>query len=60
MNGAIIVNKPAGWTSHDACEQGPQAGGDAPVGHLGTLDPMATGVLPLVVEAPPGGAVLHP
>jgi tRNA pseudouridine55 synthase len=52
MDGAIIVNKPAGWTSHDAVNKVRKLAGTRRVGHLGTLDPMATGVLPLVV----GGA----
>jgi tRNA pseudouridine55 synthase len=52
MHGAIIVNKPEGWTSHDAVNKIRKLAGTRRVGHLGTLDPMATGVLPLVV----GGA----
>jgi len=50
MNGAIVVNKPAGWTSHDAVAKVRKLAGTRRVGHLGTLDPMATGVLPLVVD----------
>jgi tRNA pseudouridine55 synthase len=50
MNGAIVVNKPAGWTSHDAVNKIRRLAGTRRVGHLGTLDPMATGVLPLVVD----------
>ena len=50
MNGAIVVNKPAGWTSHDAVNKIRKLAGTRRVGHLGTLDPMATGVLPLVVD----------
>lgn len=50
MNGAIIVNKPEGWTSHDAVNKIRRLAGTRKVGHLGTLDPMATGVLPLVVN----------
>jgi len=49
MTGAIIVNKPEGWTSHDAVNKIRRFLGTRKVGHLGTLDPMATGVLPLVV-----------
>jgi tRNA pseudouridine55 synthase len=52
MHGAIIVNKPEGWTSHDAVNKIRRLAGTRRVGHLGTLDPMATGVLPLVI----GGA----
>jgi tRNA pseudouridine55 synthase len=50
MDGAIVVNKPAGWTSHDAVNRVRRLAGTRRVGHLGTLDPMATGVLPLVVN----------
>ncbi len=49
MNGAIVVNKPQGWTSHDAVNKVRRLLNQRRVGHLGTLDPMATGVLPLVV-----------
>ena len=48
MNGAIVVNKPEGWTSHDVVAKVRRLAGTKRVGHLGTLDPMATGVLPLV------------
>ncbi len=49
MNGVIVVNKPEGWTSHDAVNKVRRLARTRRVGHLGTLDPMATGVLPLVV-----------
>lgn len=49
MNGVIIVDKPAGWTSHDVVNRARRILGQRSVGHLGTLDPLATGVLPLVV-----------
>lgn len=49
MNGIIIVDKPAGWTSHDVVNRMRRVLGQRSVGHLGTLDPLATGVLPLVV-----------
>ncbi|HUQ95299.1 MAG TPA: tRNA pseudouridine(55) synthase TruB [Bryobacteraceae bacterium] len=45
----IVVNKPEGWTSHDAVGKMRRLAGTKRVGHLGTLDPMATGVLPLVL-----------
>lgn len=48
MNGVIIVDKPAGWTSHDVVNRMRGILGQRSVGHLGTLDPLATGVLPLV------------
>lgn len=49
MNGVLIVDKPAGLTSHDVVNRVRRILGQRSVGHLGTLDPMATGVLPLVV-----------
>ena len=48
MNGVIIIDKPAGWTSHDVVNRMRRILGQKSVGHLGTLDPLATGVLPLV------------
>jgi tRNA pseudouridine55 synthase len=49
MNGALIIDKPAGWTSHDVVDRVRRILGQRSVGHLGTLDPLATGVLPLVL-----------
>ncbi len=49
MDGVIVVDKPVGWTSHDAVAKLRKLAGTRRVGHLGTLDPVATGVLPLVV-----------
>jgi tRNA pseudouridine55 synthase len=48
MNGVIIVDKPAAWTSHDVVNRLRRILNQRSVGHLGTLDPLATGVLPLV------------
>jgi len=48
MNGVLIIDKPAGWTSHDVVNRARRILGQKSVGHLGTLDPIATGVLPLV------------
>jgi len=48
MNGVLIVDKPAGLTSHDVVNRVRRILQQRSVGHLGTLDPMATGVLPLV------------
>ena len=45
----IIVDKPRGWTSHDVVNKMRRFAGTRKVGHLGTLDPSATGVLPLVI-----------
>jgi tRNA pseudouridine55 synthase len=49
VDGVLIVNKPGGMTSHDVVARVRRATGEKSVGHLGTLDPMATGVLPLVL-----------
>jgi len=49
MNGVLIIDKPAGLTSHDVVNRVRQVLGQKSVGHLGTLDPLATGVLPLVL-----------
>src|SRR5512136_663503 len=49
MDGVLIVDKPDGWSSHDAVNKLRRLTGLRRIGHLGTLDPMATGVLPLVV-----------
>ena len=43
------MNKPQGWTSHDVVGRVRRLAKTKRVGHLGTLDPMATGVLPLVI-----------
>jgi tRNA pseudouridine55 synthase len=43
--GIVIVDKPAGWTSHDVVSRVRRLAGTRRVGHAGTLDPMATGVL---------------
>src|SRR5271165_2819873 len=48
MNGVIVIDKPAGWTSHDVVNRMRRILQQRAVGHLGTLDPLATGVLPLV------------
>jgi tRNA pseudouridine55 synthase len=49
-SGLIIVDKPAGWTSHDVVGKLRRLVGTRRVGHAGTLDPMATGVLVVGVE----------
>ena len=48
--GLLVVDKPAGWTSHDVVGRARRLVGTRKVGHAGTLDPMATGVLVLGVE----------
>lgn len=49
VDGVLVVDKPEGWTSHDVVNKMRGIAGTRKVGHLGTLDPIATGVLPLVV-----------
>lgn len=49
IDGLIVVNKAAGWTSHDVVNKVRGIAGTRRVGHLGTLDPLATGVLPLMI-----------
>lgn len=44
-SGLVLVDKPAGWTSHDVVGRIRRLAGTRKVGHAGTLDPMATGVL---------------
>jgi len=48
-DGVLIVHKEAGWTSHDVVAKVRGLLGGAKVGHAGTLDPAATGVLPLLI-----------
>jgi len=48
-NGVLVINKPSGLTSHDVVHRVRGIVGQRSVGHLGTLDPMATGVLPVVL-----------
>jgi len=49
-DGLLVVDKPAGWTSHDVVARARRLCGTRRVGHAGTLDPMATGVLVLGVN----------
>src|ERR1039458_8903715 len=48
-NALLVLDKPAAFTSHDIVNRVRRITGERSVGHLGTLDPMATGVLPLVL-----------
>ncbi len=50
MNGILILDKPTGITSHDACDIVKQKLGVKKAGHAGTLDPMVTGVLVIALE----------
>jgi tRNA pseudouridine55 synthase len=49
VNGLLVVDKPGGMTSHDVVGRLRRITGEKSIGHLGTLDPMATGVLPLLL-----------
>jgi tRNA pseudouridine55 synthase len=49
VNGLLILDKPAGMTSHDVVARTRRIVSERSIGHLGTLDPMATGVLPLLL-----------
>ena len=49
MNGFLVIDKPQDMTSHDVVNRVRRIAGERSVGHLGTLDPMATGVLPLML-----------
>ena len=49
MNGLLVIDKPGGMTSHDVVARLRRIAGERSIGHLGTLDPMATGVLPLLM-----------
>src|SRR5690348_9138667 len=48
MNGLVLIDKPAGCTSHDVVNRWRKLANTKRVGHLGTLDPMATGLLVLM------------
>ncbi|WP_082049549.1 tRNA pseudouridine(55) synthase TruB [Arthrobacter sp. SPG23] len=50
LSGLVIVDKPQGWTSHDVVGRMRRLAGTRKVGHAGTLDPMATGVLVLGIN----------
>lgn len=49
LDGFLVIDKPAGWTSHDVVARARRLTGERRIGHAGTLDPAATGVLPLAV-----------
>jgi tRNA pseudouridine55 synthase len=49
VNGLLVIDKPGGMTSHDVVGRLRKITGEKSIGHLGTLDPMATGVLPLLM-----------
>jgi tRNA pseudouridine55 synthase len=49
VNGLLVIDKPSAMTSHDVVSRVRRATGESMTGHLGTLDPMATGVLPVLM-----------
>jgi tRNA pseudouridine55 synthase len=49
VNGLLVIDKPGGMTSHDVVARLRRITAEQSIGHLGTLDPMATGVLPLLI-----------
>ncbi len=49
MDGILVIDKPAGWTSFDVVAKVRRLTGEKKCGHTGTLDPMATGVLPVLL-----------
>ena len=49
VNGLLVIDKAAGMTSHDVVNRLRRITGERTIGHLGTLDPMATGVLPVLM-----------
>ena len=49
LHGVLVIDKPAGLTSHDVVARVRRLTGESRVGHAGTLDPAATGVLPICV-----------
>jgi len=50
-SGLVLIDKPSGWTSHDVVAKVRKAVGTKKVGHAGTLDPLATGLLVLGIES---------
>jgi len=50
VDGVVVIDKPEGWTSHDVVAKARGILKTKHIGHLGTLDPIATGVLPLIVD----------
>lgn len=49
VNGLLVLDKPSGITSHDVIHRLRRLTGERSIGHLGTLDPLATGVLPVLL-----------
>ena len=57
MTGLVLIDKPAGLTSHDVVNRWRKIAGTRRAGHLGTLDPLATGLLALLT-GPAAAAVV--
>jgi tRNA pseudouridine55 synthase len=51
LHGILVIDKESGWTSHDVVARVRRITGERKVGHTGTLDPAATGVLPVCLGA---------
>src|SRR5947208_5567696 len=49
MTGVLLIDKPSGPTSHDVVARLRRTSGERRIGHTGTLDPLASGLLPLVL-----------
>src|ERR1039457_7101103 len=49
LDAVLVIDKPTGWTSHDVVSRLRRILSERSAGHLGTLDPMATGVLPVML-----------
>jgi tRNA pseudouridine55 synthase len=49
LHGYVVIDEPAGWTSHDVVAKMRRILGERKIGHAGTLDPAATGVLPILI-----------
>mgnify|MGYP001764585949 CR=1 FL=1 len=56
--GLVVVDKPSGWTSHQVVARCRRLLGTRKVGHAGTLDPMASGLLPLTFGLDPTKAIV--
>ena len=60
INGVICINKPQDFTSFDVVGDNAKGGRNEKIGHGGTLDPMATGVLPIYIGRAAKTADLNP
>ena len=59
MNGIIVLDKPESFTSFDAVAVVRKLTGERKIGHTGTLDPMATGVLPILLGRQPRRSLFY-